>query len=404
MSASTENNCESGELPLEELLVRHRAAFCERFGDSGEVRLFFAPGRVNLMGAHLDYNGGPVMPMTVHNGTFIAALCRTDKKLRLATTFGVETHELDLGRLPERALGAWVDYPLGVARTLLDQVEAPLGLDLLFGGNLPIGAGLSSSASICVGTAFALDHMWDSSLAPESRVQAALTAEREFVGVQCGIMDPFAVGYACPGHLLWLDCKDESLEHIPLDFSKVRIAVIDTTVRRQLAHGEFNQRVAECRQAFEALGPFAEGATCLRDIPSAVLEEHFGDLEPAVARRARHVLTEVERTFTAREALINGDLAMFGAQMSAAHRSLAEDFEVSVGELDCLVNAALEVDGVLGSRLTGAGFGGCVVVLLHAAACDDLEAHVTAAYQRDFSLTPKMWFFEGDAGPRELEL
>ncbi len=356
------------------------------------------------MGAHLDYNGGPVMPMAVHNGTFIAARKRTDSLLRLATTFGVETHELELERLPESASGGWVDYPLGVARALVSQVDETCGLDILFGGNLPIGAGLSSSASICVGTAFALDQLWEAGLSPEARVQAALWAERSFVGVQCGIMDPFAVGYACPGHLLWLDCKDESLEHLPLDFSEVRVAVVDTKVRRQLALGAFNERVAECREAFERLRVHSAGATCLRDIPQRVLDSHRDELSPATARRATHVLSEVERTFIAREALVEGNLSLFGAQMSAAHRSLAENFEVSVGELDCLVHAALEVDGVLGSRLTGAGFGGCVVVLMRAEACEAFGAHMTEAYRRDYKQTPKMWFFEGDAGPREIPI
>ena len=404
MEVSQQIGEEERDVVLERLLSRHRQEFLERFAGSKDVRLFFSPGRVNLMGAHLDYNGGPVMPMTVHSGTFIAARPRSDKRIRMATTFGVECHELDLDRLPDQPLGAWVDYPLGVARLLGRSGTASCGLDILFGGNLPIGAGLSSSASICVGTAFALDQLWSLGLTPDMRVNAALDAEREFVGVQCGIMDPFAVGYARPGHLLWLDCKDQSTEHLPLDSNSVRVAVVDTNVRRQLAHGAFNQRVSECKQAFEQLSAFVPDVTCLRDVPREVLSAHGAELKPNVARRAQHVISEVERTYIARDALLAGDLELFGAQMSAAHRSLAEDFEVSVGELDCLVDAAIHFEGVLGSRLTGAGFGGCIVVLLRAEACQGFEARMIEAYQRAYKQTPKLWFFEGDAGPREVGL
>lgn len=386
-------------------LGEHRLAFAERFGDAAGARLFFAPGRVNLMGAHLDYNGGPVMPMTVRAGTFLAVRPRTDRSLHLASTVGPESATLDLDRLPEAPSGSWVDYPLGVVRGLAARhrtAGAPSGLDVLFGGNLPIGAGLSSSASICVGTAYALDAVWALGLEPGERVDVALHAEREFVGVRCGIMDPFAVGYARPSHLLWLDCKDESIEHLPLDTRRVRIAVVDTNVRRQLAQSAFNQRVEECRLAFEMLAPHAVGATCLRDVPLDVLDAHAAELPPPIQRRARHVVEEVARTFAARAALMRGDLFTFGAQMSAAHRSLAEKFEVSVPELDCVVEAAQAWDGVYGARLTGAGFGGCAVVLLARDADDGFAEWIARSFERRFRATPVVRFFDGDPGPREV--
>ena len=385
-------------------LAEHRLAFAERFGAAEGVRLFFSPGRVNLMGAHLDYNGGPVMPMTVHSGTFLAVRSRTDRRLRLASTLESAARTVELEHLPDKPLGSWVDYPLGVVRELVRRSpEADhCGLDLLFGGNLPIGAGLSSSASICVGTAFALDELWHAELGPADRVDAALVAEREFVGVQCGIMDPFAVGFARPGHLLWLDCKDQSIEHLPLDPTRVTIAVVDTGVRRRLAQSAFNQRVEECGRAFDALSVHVPDARCLRDVPREVLEAHGRDLEGSVERRARHVIDEVERTFEARDALLRNDLFRFGAQMSAAHRSLAEHFEVSVPELDCVVDTALAWDGVLGSRLTGAVFGGCAVVLLAKGARDGFEEWMRVEFHRRFGSAPKVRFFAGDPGPREL--
>jgi galactokinase len=368
--------------PLEEELSRLARALEERRGRAsgeGPTRLFFSPGRVNLMGAHLDYNGGPVLPMAIDRGTFLAIRPRADRRIDLAAEASPEGLLLDLDALPEGRAGAWYDYPVGVVRALLarvgDGTSELRGADVLFGGNLPIGAGLSSSASICVGTAHALDRFWGLGLDVGAHVQAALWAEREYVGVRCGIMDPYAVGLARPDSLLWLDCKDVSTEHVPLDTARVCIAVADTGVRRELAAGAFNERVGECVAAFEALRAHATGATCLRDVPLDVLEEHVDELPAPVALRARHVLEEVQRTFAARSALRAGDLGGFGAQMSRAHVSLREKFEVSVPELDSLVDAALEVDGA---------------------------ERLPAAHEARFGVRPPVEFFSGDPGPREV--
>src|SRR5262249_4964730 len=191
-------------------------------------------------------------------------------------------------------------------------------------------------------------------------------AEREFVGVQCGIMDPCAVGLARAGHLLWLDCKDGSSAYIPLDASRYSIGVADSMVRRELAQGSFNERVRQCAAAFEGLRRHQPGSACLRDIRVEVLEEHGHELEPMLARRAAHVVQEVARTFAARESLERGDAAGLGRKMLETHESLRTLFEVSVPELDQLVASATACEGVLGARLTGAGFGGCVVALLEA--------------------------------------
>ncbi|MCA8982034.1 MAG: galactokinase, partial [Planctomycetes bacterium] len=337
----------SASAPLDEerhaaALEGHARAFETSFRAGGPPRLFFAPGRVNLMGAHLDYNGGPVMPTAIDRGTFLAARPRADRRVVFASLREAGRQAFSLDELPDERTGSWADYPLGVLRSTLARQRAVGrddlgGVEILFGGNLPVGAGLSSSASICVGTATVLDALWELEEAPLERVASALEAEREFVGVQCGIMDPYAVGLARPGHILWLDCKDRSWEHLPLDFSHLSLAVADTGVRRELAEGAFNERVAECGRAFEQLAAHALGATCLRDVPPAVLEEHRGSLAPNVAMRAEHVLREVERTFEARAALLAGDAAGFGGAMTEAHASLRDSFEVSCAELDRLV-------------------------------------------------------------------
>lgn len=402
----------SAPAPLDEerhasALAGHVRAFEAGFRPGAPFRLFFAPGRVNLMGAHLDYNGGPVMPTAIDRGTFLAARPRADRRVIFASLRESGRQAFALDDLPDERTGSWADYPLGVLRNTMARQRVsgagePCGLEILYGGNLPVGAGLSSSASICVGTAFALDALWSLGEEPLERVESALQAEREFVGVQCGIMDPFAVGLSRPGHLLWLDCKDRSWEHLPLDFTKLALAVADTGVRRELAEGAFNERVAECARAFQLLRPHAPEARCLRDVQPAVLEAHRASLPASVALRAEHVLREVERTFDARAALIAGKPAEFGAAMTAAHASLRDLFEVSCAELDRLVEDATSVPGVLGSRLTGAGFGGCSVILLERGAEDELRAALDVGFRRAFGRTPKLELFHGDRGPREI--
>jgi len=389
--------------------ARALADLCARFerdyGPSdAPLRLFYAPGRVNLMGAHLDYNGGPVMPMAVDRGTFVAVRERADARLRLRSTREEGQLLCDLARPPARA-GRWHDYPNGVLRRLwADGARGP-GLDVLFGGDLPIGAGLSSSASICIAFALAVDRMWGLGTGGERRVQVALDAERGFVGVQCGIMDPYAVGLARADHLLWLDCKDLTLEHLPLDSSRVSLAVADTGVRRALARSAFNERVEQAAAAFGELAALAGSESsfeCLRDVPRAHLEAHESRLEPVLARRARHVVEEVERTHRARERLLAGDLAGFGALMFEAHASMRTLYEVSVPELDALVEAAAQEPAVFGARLTGAGFGGCVAILLRSGEEREALERIAAHFAARFGRTPTVEVFRGDPGPREL--
>jgi galactokinase len=390
---------------LERLASLHARAFRDRFGASeGPARLFFAPGRVNLMGAHLDYNGGPVFPTAIDRGTIVALRPRRDTRARLASTLEERTLEAELSSLPERKQGAWFDYPLGVVRDLLQSAPGVrrTGFDVLFGGNLPIGAGLSSSASICVSTALAVDRAWGLGLENMERVHCALRAERGFVGVQCGIMDPYAVGLARPGQLLWLDCKDASWEHVPFPFDRFAIGVVDSGVRRELAQGEFNRRVSQSKAAFEHLRAFAPEASCLRDVSLAVLERAGASLDGLLRKRAQHVLTEVQRTRDAREAVRAGDFDELGRLMAATHASLRDLYEVSVPELDCIADAANACEGVLGARLTGAGFGGCAVMIVRHGAQADVSETVARAFERRFQRRPRIDFFGGDEGPREL--
>jgi len=390
---------------VDELLSEHVERFYERLGPGGEVRCFFSPGRVNLMGAHLDYNGGPVMPMAIDRGTFIALRPRSDRLVRMVSTSAEGEFEFDLGTADdtqEGPTGAWYDYPLGVLLHQRRKTSRLEGMDLLFGGNLSIGAGLSSSASMCIGTAMALDRYWELGDERIDLVEGALWAEREFVGVHCGIMDPYAVGMSRADHLLWLDCRNRVTEHLPLDSRQVRIAVADSGVRRDLAESAFNQRVAECARAFELLRAGMPEAECLVDVPREHLEAMRSELSTAEFHRATHVLDEFERTRIAKRALEVGDLAGFGEQMSAAHRSLRDLFEVSISELDCLVDGANAWPGVLGARLTGAGFGGSVVILLRTDACEGFTDYLQRTFRERFGKETAVAFFAGDRGPRTV--
>ena len=407
MSSSPETQSRRGALEL------HQRAFLDRFGRSGgEPLLCFAPGRVNLFGAHLDYNGGPVMPTAIDRGTFLALRPRSDGRVLLAAEREEQVFEGRHGELPDQASGAWFDYPLGVIRDMALPGEAGSrelpGLELLAGGDLPIGAGLSSSASICVGTAFGMDLLAGGGEGPEDWIRHALAAERGFVGVKCGIMDPHAVGLARPGHLLWLDCRDGSHQHIPLDFDSVAVAVADTGVRRELAAGEFNRRVEQCAAAYGQLSGAARDrgldVQCLRDVPLDVLEEHAARLDPVLLRRARHVITEVQRALAAREALQAGDAREMGRLMLETQRSLREDFEVSSPELDTLIESASRAKGAFGGRLTGAGFGGCAVILLEAGAEDEVREALQTGFEEKHGRRPEVAFYRGDAGPRRVLL
>jgi galactokinase len=385
-----------------------RQRFHATFGDGGGVRFFFCPGRVNLMGAHLDYNGGPVMPVALDRGTYLALRRRDDDRVLLAATLSGGTIEVGLAELPAVATGSWADYPLGVLRHLvhhgraLDARGNAGGLEVLYGGNLPIGAGLSSSASITVGTAFALLTAWQRPVDPLVAIRAALSGEREFVGVKCGIMDPYAVALARRGNLLWLDCRDASYEHLPLDPSAFEIAVVDSGVSRALARGHFNERVAQCSEAFERLRPAAPEARCLRDVPAEVVEAEAAALGPLLLKRARHVVSEVARTFAARDALLAGDASAFGALVSATHESLRDQYEVSTPELDAIVELARAWPGVLGARLTGAGFGGCAVVIARPGTGVGLADALARGFQARFGRMPAVYSFQSGGGPREL--
>lgn len=389
----------SGELEL--LLTRARRGFAEVLGPGPAPRVFQAPGRVNLMGAHLDYNGGPALPLAIDLGTRVAARIAPEPVLRLASAQRPERLELPLGALPGRPRGDWTDYPVGVLRGLAEGRAAPLpGLELFVDGDLPVGGGLSSSASLCVATALACGTLAGEALAPEDLADLAWRAERDHVGLPCGPLDPHAVARARAGHLLWLECDSLLAAHLPVDSAHFRVAVADSGVPRSLAGSAYADRVARCRAAQRALEE--AGLPRLVDATPEQLQLIAGAIDGETLRRARHVVTESGRTRAARRALAAGDLAGLGRLMLETHTSLREDYGVSCPELDLLVDSAAELDGVHGARLTGAGFGGCVAILLEPGSEERVEEALGRVFERHFGRRPDLAAFGCGAGPREL--
>ena len=368
---------------------RLRERFLERFGRPDlEPEVFFAPGRVNLIGEYTDFTGGLVFPCGVDRGTLLIARRTGDARYRLASTNFDLTAELGQDEIDRTYGDNWINYPLGVLDRFRRRGVTLDGVDCLYAGNIPNGAGLSSSASIEVVTAYAMNELFGVGLPLLDLVRLAQAAENEFVGMQCGIMDQFAVAFAEVEHAMQLDCG--SLEHrqVPIRLGEHAILVSNTNQRRELNESAYNDRVAECARALALLRARVP-IDSLGELTPETLDANADLLadDPVAARRARHVSEENARVRAAVPALETGDLAAFGQLMNASHESLRELFEVSSEPLDHLVRLARGQPGVLGSRLTGAGFGGCTVTLLPSAGIAAFERNVGRAYREATGLT-----------------
>lgn len=349
-------------------------AFQSRFGE--RPRIFRAPGRVNLIGEHTDYNDGFVMPAAIEFATWVAVAPRTDRHLLVHSENYGETCQVDLDQPPSRR-GHWSDYVFGVAMMLQWEGLKLRGANLLLRGEVPIGAGLSSSASLEVAVAMALA---PAPIEPKRLAKLCQRAENEFVGVKCGIMDQFVACHAKAGNALMLDCRSLEYSFSPLP-AKVRLVIANSMVRHSLAAGEYNRRRAECAEAAAHLGKSLRDVT-VAELGHEELDRAAGFLGDPIFRRARHVITENARVLQAREALNRGDSREFGRLMYASHRSLRDDFDVSCAELDTLVEIAHGVPGVYGSRMTGGGFGGCTISLVEEDRVDAFRSAIAAGYPR----------------------
>jgi galactokinase len=375
-------------------------AFAERYGRA--ARCFRAPGRVNLIGEHTDYNGGYVLPMAIDRSTLVAASPREDRLVNVHSLNREESFTFDLDRPGEPRRGLWLDYVEGVARALESRGARLRGADLMLISDVPEGAGLSSSAALEVSTGLALASLSNSEVDPVTLALAGQQAEHTYVGTMCGIMDQFVAALGQEGHALLIDCRTLEASPVPLDTSRVCVAITDTNVKHELSGSEYNARRAECEEGVQLLRRFLPGIEQLRDVSVEEFERFAPELPEVVRRRCRHVVTEDARTLSAAEALRRGDLEEVGRLMRLSHESLRDDYEVSCPELDVLAETAWGVEGVLGSRMTGGGFGGSTVSLVRRERLSEFRAALETPYHARFGRLPTLYVSEPGGGAEEI--
>ena len=374
--------------------------FEEIYGAKVE-HLYFAPGRVNLIGEHIDYNGGRVFPCALSFGTYLAVARREDRKIAFASmnqTFQVECDQSIFENKPSE----WVKYPLGVMKEFSDRGLDPWGFNILYFGDIPNGAGLSSSASIEVVTAFMLNDQLNAGLDVVELVKMSQRAENVFVGMNCGIMDQFAVGMGKKGHAIALDCGTLDYDLIPLNLNGYKLVITNSNKNHDLVTSEYNVRRSQCEQA-------------LADINQGLNLKHLCDLseeelewvrhlisDETVYRRARHAVSENARVNEAIDVLQKGDLVRFGELMNASHRSLKEDYEVTGVEMDTLAEEGQKLPGVLGSRITGGGFGGCTVSLVNEDNVQGFIEKLASVYHDKIGLNAEFYVADIGDGVRKI--
>jgi galactokinase len=365
-------------------------------------RLFRAPGRVNLIGEHTDYNDGFVMPAAIDLSTWVSCTARDDRTVSLFSESFSEWMEFDLNKQDLHAQGHWSDYVRGVAITLERAGHRLRGAELRIRGEVPIGSGLSSSAALEVASGYAL--LRNSGLVVDRKELAKVCqrAENEFVGIRCGIMDQFVSCYGQAEKTLLLDCRSLAYQLLPLPDAV--LAVCNTMVKHSLATSQYNARRLDCEAAVRHFAQSRPDVRALRDVTEADLKLYGADLSEVIYRRARHVITENARVLQAARALEEGDREAFGQLMNRSHRSLRDDYEVSCKELDLMVELAQAIPGVYGARMTGGGFGGSTVNLIAAERVDEFKETVTRGYKDATGLTPEIYICTAANGVEEINV
>jgi galactokinase len=353
-------------------------------------RIYRAPGRVNLIGEHTDYNEGFVMPAAIDFSTSVAIAARDDRRIVIRSENFSETAELDLDQPPARGFGHWSDYSFGVAVKLEAAGQRLRGANILVRGEVPIGSGLSSSAAIEVATGFALLDIAGARVDRLELAKVCQQAENEFVGMRCGLMDQFISCLGQTGRALMIDCRSLTYQPLPLP-ENVKLVVCNTMVKHELAASEYNARRAECEDGVRLLARELSEVGSLRDATIADLERLADELPTVVYRRCHHVVAENARVVEAASALKREDLKTFGELMGESHRSLRDDYEVSCQELDVMVDIANKAEGVFGARMTGGGFGGCTVNLVRSESVESFKVDVTKDYAQAIGREPEIY-------------
>jgi galactokinase len=360
-------------------VARLKAEFQSLYG--GEAQVFSAPGRVNLIGEHTDYNEGFVLPMAIERRAYVAGAPNGSSRVRVKSLNLDQSFELDLERPGPKRRGLWLDYVEGTARALLERGIPVVGCNLLIDSDVPAGAGVSASAALELSIGLALSVLGGT--AEPDRVQLALAgqaAEHQYVGTMCGIMDQYIAAMGETDAALLIDCRSLQTRSVPLRLGDVSVLICDTRVKHELSSSEYNLRRAECLRASNILAKSLPGVRTLRDVSVADFERLATELPGVVRSRCRHVVTENARTLAAADALAAGDLPLMGKLMSESHVSLRDDYAVSCEELDVAVDIASAEPGVYGSRMTGGGFGGCTVSLVDNSAVARVSQAVKEAF------------------------
>lgn len=379
--------------------------FKEIYGDANGANVYFAPGRVNMIGEHTDYNGGHVFPCALTIGTYAAVQKRADRKLRFYSmnfeSLGIIESSLD-DLTPSDAAG-WTNYPKGVMWAFAGRgMQMDCGLDVVLYGNIPNGSGLSSSASLEVLTGYYLKDLYGFDVTNIDLAKIGQYSENNFNGMNCGIMDQFASAMGKKDHAIFLDTADLSYQYAPLVLDGAKIVVTNSNVKHSLVNSEYNVRRSECEKALAELQTVVKIAG-LGDLSEEKFEANKSAIKDEVrVRRAKHAVYENQRTIRAVEALKQNDLKLFGELMNASHVSLRDDYQVSCEEIDILVEEAWKVEGVIGSRITGGGFGGCTVSIVKDEALEAFQEKVGAAYKERAGKTADFYVVEIGDGPRKL--
>ena len=381
------------------------AKFAEVFGDSEGARVYFAPGRVNMIGEHTDYNGGHVFPCALTIGTYGVARKRNDNKLRFYSmnfdSMGII--ESSLEDLKPYKEANWTNYPKGVMWAFGQRgMEMPCGMDLLLNGNIPNGSGLSSSASVEVLTGYILRDLFGFDVTNQDLALIGQFSENQFNGVNCGIMDQFAIAMGKEGHAIFLDTADLSFTYAPIKLQNAKIVIASSNKKRGLGDSKYNERRSECETALVELQAVVD-IQSLGQLSEEAFEQYKSAIQSDIRiKRAKHAVYENQRTMKAVEALQNNDVKLFGQLMNASHVSLRDDYEVTGVELDTLVEEAWKVEGVIGSRMTGAGFGGCTVSIVENDVIDTFIDSVGKAYEAKIGYAADFYVVEIGDGPRML--
>jgi galactokinase len=368
----------------QEIITNVKEQFIKQFGDKQKIVIALAPGRVNLIGDHTDYNEGYVLPMTIDRAVYVAMTPRQDNK---CIVYSMNFDELAIWESDKIAKKNhhWSNYLQGVMQILLDHNYKIGGFNCVMYGDVPIGAGLSSSAAVEIATLLAFQNTFGLDISPLDAIKLAQRAENYFIGVQCGIMDQFVSRLGIKDHALLIDCRTLDYKTVPINLGNYTLLIIDTKIKRELAKSAYNERRACCEEAVKFFQTIKPNIKALRDVNLTMLEQAEGKLSATVYKCARHVISENQRVLDAMISLNNDDLPAFGKLLYQAHDSIKNDYAVSCKELDFIVDAA-KASAAIGARLTGAGFGGCALVIIDSKKVSEFISYLSAEYKTLFEI------------------